>query len=317
MIKSMSISGVLTLNLHSMNNEGTEGNVQMTRTVQIVDKEGNVHSVNAVSGDMFKHTQSDYFRQLAIEMKLPLCRPAARGNANRINDDDEFRALLKANPGGAGKPAKLPGSSVVQEILRRCALTDCEGTLVVAEGYSVPRKSCVEFGWVVGRPRNTRTDSFLHVKYNPESRGKSAGEEDSSGQALFYRPASSGEYAVAVHVEFERVGRNDISHESLPDDQRRQRMLVLARSVTFTFVQPRGAQLNTQSPHVTAFRGVVCTSTGAVPAPALSALDDDFRGRIETLVAEVNKTNAGAVTLYPFDDTAAFVAQMNAIEATI
>jgi CRISPR-associated protein Cst2 len=296
-----------------MNNEGTEGNVQMTRTVQIVDKAGEVHSVNAISGDMFKHTQAEYFRKMALEMKLTLCGPSARGDANRINDDDDFRQLLKANPGGKGKPAKLLGSVVTQEILRRCALTDCEGTLVVAEGYSVPRKSCVEFGWIVGRPKNTRTDSFLHVKYNPESRGKSAGEDDNSGQALFYRPASSGEYAVALHVEFDRVGRNDINHDTIPEDQRRQRMVALARSVAFTFVQPRGAQRNTQSPHVTAFRGVMATSASAIPAPAMSALDEEYGTQIESIAAELNKMDADAVRLYPFDDMATFVKHMNGI----
>ncbi len=300
-----------------MNNEGTEGNVQMTRTVQIVDKGGDVHSVNAISGDMFKHAQAEYFRELAIEMKLPLCGPSARGDANRINDDEEFKVMLKSNPGGKGKPPKLTGSAVVQEILRRCALTDCEGTLVVAEGYSVPRKSCVEFGWVVGRPKNTSTDSFIHVKYNPESRGKSAGEEDNAGQALFYRPASSGEYAVAVHVEFDRVGRNDITHESLPEADRRQRMIALARSVAFTFVRPRGAQLNTQSPHVAGFQGVIATSGSAVPAPAMSALEDNYQGQIEAIAAEINKMQADAVKLYPFQDTATFVAQMNTISAAL
>lgn len=305
MIQSMSISGLLTLNLHSLNNEGTEGNVQMTRTVQIVDASGVVQSVNAISGDMFKHSQAEYFREVALEMKLPLCGPSARGDANRINADEEFTKVI------GGK--KLPGSVVQKEILTRCALTDCEGTLVVASGYSVPRKSCIEFGWIVGRPETTRTDSFLHVKYDPEGRGKSTGEEDNAGQALFYRPASSGQYAVTVHVEFDRVGKNDISHETIDDGDRRRRMTALARSVGYTFVQPRGAHRNTQSPHVMAFEGVIATSTSTVPAPAMSALDSTYRQQIEGIAKQLDLFSPGHIKLHTFDSMASFMEHVNGV----
>jgi CRISPR-associated protein Cst2 len=39
-IASISISGEITLNLHSLNNEGGEGNQIITRQVTIVDKAG-------------------------------------------------------------------------------------------------------------------------------------------------------------------------------------------------------------------------------------------------------------------------------------
>ena len=313
MIHSMSISGLITLNLHSLNNEGTEGNMQMTRTVQIVDAKGVVSSVNAVSGDMFKHAQAEYFREVAIEMKLPLCGPSALGDANRINADPEFSELLKAHPGGKGKPPKLPGSAVLDEILKRCALTDCEGTLVVAEGYSVPRKSCVEFGWIVGRPDATRTDSFLHVKYDPQGRGKSTGEDDNAGQALFHRPASSGQYAVTVHVEFHRVGRNDITHTTIDNADRHKRMLAITRSLIHTFVQPQGAQRNTQTPHVVAFEGVIATSASTVPAPAMSALTEGYRKQIEEITMQLDQLSPGVIKLHPFDDMATFVKHMNGV----
>ena len=52
-INSISISGLLTLNMHALNNEGSEGNYLQTRMVEIVDEKGIAHSVNAISGDMF------------------------------------------------------------------------------------------------------------------------------------------------------------------------------------------------------------------------------------------------------------------------
>ena len=308
MIQSISISGLLTLNLHSLNNEGTEGNMQMTRTVQVVDAKGEVHSVNAISGDMFKHAQAEYFRAIAVEAGLTLCEASRKGDPNRVNDDPEFKALLEKNQ----KP-KLPGAYVVDEILKRCALTDCEGTLVVANGYSVPRKSCIEFGWVGGRPESTRTDSFLHVKYDPQNRAKSTGEDDNSGQALLHRPASSGQYAVTVHVEFHRVGRNDISQTTIDEKDRKKRMKALAESVAYTFVQPRGAQRNTQSPHVGAFAGVLATSTSSVPAPAMSALDADYKEQITSIKKQLDILSPGKVTLHAFGDMAGFVEHVTTI----
>lgn len=39
-IASISVCGEMTLNLHSLNNEGGEGNQIMTRQLTILDKEG-------------------------------------------------------------------------------------------------------------------------------------------------------------------------------------------------------------------------------------------------------------------------------------
>ena len=51
-VASISISGEITLNLHSLNNEGGEGNQIMTRQLTILDKYGIEHTVNGISGDM-------------------------------------------------------------------------------------------------------------------------------------------------------------------------------------------------------------------------------------------------------------------------
>ena len=66
-INSLSISGLLTLNMHALNNEGSEGNYLQTRMVEIVDVDGAAHSVNAISGDMFKHIQADHLYSIAGE----------------------------------------------------------------------------------------------------------------------------------------------------------------------------------------------------------------------------------------------------------
>jgi len=41
--------------MHSLNNEGGEGNQIQTTYGRYVDHKGELHNVNAISGDMLKH----------------------------------------------------------------------------------------------------------------------------------------------------------------------------------------------------------------------------------------------------------------------
>jgi CRISPR-associated protein Cst2 len=135
MIGPVSISGRLTLDLHSLNNEGAEGNQLQTRMVHIVDGEGNLQVVNAISGDMFKHIQAEHFQEVAKEMNLPLCTGCQVFDANRINADTAFFEGLTAGNVGT-----------IDQVLNRCAMDDTEGILITQGNRSTPRKSCVEFG---------------------------------------------------------------------------------------------------------------------------------------------------------------------------
>ncbi|MCS7222883.1 MAG: DevR family CRISPR-associated autoregulator, partial [Anaerolineae bacterium] len=207
-LHSISISARAVINLHSLNNEGTEGNQTQTRMVHVY-ADGMLHSVNAISGDMFKHIQSEHLHRLALHEGLPLSEGARLFNANRINYDLAKNNFLKE--------AKT-NSEAMDLILQRCAVTDLAGTLVTVGNRSLPRKSVVEFGWVVGIPNNVRTDAYFHVKYESERGGGSAAIDDESGsvagrQAIFHRPASSGAYAVVLQIEASRVGFNDISQK--------------------------------------------------------------------------------------------------------
>src|SRR5437867_6133998 len=84
-INSLSLCGRMTLDLHSLNNEGTEGNQQQTRMVHIIDQRGRRAVVNAVSGDMFKHILVEHLIPLLKEAKQPLSPGAATHDADRIN----------------------------------------------------------------------------------------------------------------------------------------------------------------------------------------------------------------------------------------
>src|SRR2546421_12455420 len=89
-IASLSIAARATLDMHSLNNEGGEGNQIQTRMVEIVGHDGELHNVNAISGDMLKHVLMEHFYQQARTHNVSLCQGCRRFNANRINFDEVF-----------------------------------------------------------------------------------------------------------------------------------------------------------------------------------------------------------------------------------
>src|SRR5204863_9363807 len=149
-------------------------------------------------------------RPRALERKLPLCGACKQFDANRICGDEGFTK----NPEFTKETAD---SAILGAALRKCTLDDVEGILITSEigkARSIARKSCVEFGWAVGRPGAVSTESYFHAKYVPEGRGKGSESSDNLGQNIFHRPASSGQYAVVVGIDLFRVLRNDITLEA-------------------------------------------------------------------------------------------------------
>jgi CRISPR-associated protein Cst2 len=296
---SLSISARAVLDMHSLNNEGGEGNQIQTRMVNIVDAAGRLWNVNAVSGDMFKHIQAEHFFRIAKEQTaLPLCAGCREFNANRINADADFITRTKG----------MSDADTVDELLRTCALDDIAGILITEGGRSVPRKSVVEFGWVVGVPEHVQTDSYFHVKYASERSGEKRSEDREAttsganlGQAIFHRPASSGVYAVVCHLELARIGFNDISQKyAISADERAQRTKALLESVLYTFMQPNGAMRSAQAPHLVDFSGVLSVSSGPTPAPTISPLKEDYAREIGNIQARLEAVSPGVVRLYDF-----------------
>ncbi|MBM3188954.1 MAG: DevR family CRISPR-associated autoregulator [Chloroflexi bacterium] len=306
-IYSLSVSACATLNLHSLNNEGGEGNQIQTRMVNIVGEDGRLYNVNAISGDMWKHIQAEHLFRLAKDSgSVPLCAACQVFDANRISADQSYCARL-AEKG-------VSDAQATDWLLQSCALDDMEGNLITTGGRSLPRKSVIEFGWVVGRPEVTTTDSYFHVKYAIE-RGQDRRAADSAeaarganlGQAIFHRPASSGRYAIVANLELARIGFNDITQKyPLDEDARRARCRLLLESVLYAFLEPNGAMRNTQNPHIVALEGVVALSRGPIPAPTVSPLRTDYREQIEGIVAGLQPLHKGTVELRSFDSLAGF-----------
>ena len=317
-IASLSIAARATLNMHSLNNEGGEGNQIQTRMVEIVDHMGELHSVNAISGDMLKHVLMEHFYQQARARHVSLCQGCQRFNANRINADDTFLAETE----------KIKDVDFIDRVLSRCAMDDVAGILVTENKRSIPRKSISEFGWVLGLPEKVRTDSYFHVKYVPE-RSKEKRAEDASeqrdsgsnlGQSIFHRPASSGIYAIVCHLELARIGYNDIKQDyAIDEEERQKRAALLLESLLHTFIELNGAMRSTQLPHLVALEGIMTTSTGMIPAPLISPLAvgsdalDGYRQQVKDIVAALNGSSEDVVKLRNFNTISDFAAQMRTL----
>ncbi len=297
-VYAVSISGRMTLELHSLNNEGGEGNQTITRTVTLVDSEGEVYKVNAISGDMFKHIQAEHLYFLSKERGLPLCVGCQTFSAARIMDDEEFmKALPKSR------------EQVIDALLSKCIIDDLEGNLIAPKkkagqsGRSVARKSVAEFGWVVGLPEKTRTESYFHVRFAAE---QEEGDEKAK-QPIFHRPASSGVYAAVASFEVARIGFNDISQTyPLAEEDRLARYKAFLESAMYTFIEPNGAMRGTQNPHIADFQGVVSVSHAVMPAPLLSPLTEEYQDEIAQVAAALNRRNGDAVVVKPFTKMSEF-----------
>lgn len=304
-VYSLSISAQATLNMHSLNNEGGEGNQITTRMVNIVGGDGRLHNVNAISGDMFKHIQAEHlFRLLSGRKDVPLCAACREFNANRISADGDYAKAIE------GKS----DAEAITLLLESCALDDMAGNLITAGNRSIPRKSVAEFSWVVGLPELTTTDSYFHVKYANERSQKTRDAEKEEeqrkanlGQAIFHRPASSGVYAIVTNFEMARIGFNDITQTyALDEAQRGLRYRALLESVMYTLIEPNGAMRGTQNPHIVNVEGVAAVSSDVIPAPTISPINGGYREQLQGIQKALEKVRPGAVTLSEFDSLAQF-----------
>lgn len=324
-IASLSISARVTLDMHSLNNEGGEGNQIQTRMVDIVDHHGNMHNVNAISGDMLKHVLMEHFYQQARAQHIALCQSCQRFNTNRINADADF---MKEAENGRWSDANF-----LDRILQACAIDDVAGVLVT-EKRALPRKSITEFGWVLGLPNHVSTGSYFHAKYVAERSAEkrtedAAGQKTGAnlGQSIFHRPASSGIYALVCHLELARIGYNDIKQSYAIDEAERQtRAALLLESLLHTFIELNGAMRSSQLPHLVALEGVITTSSGVLPAPLVSPLMEEDEPNVkqplywrqtENIVNALNGSQGQQVQAITFGSISDFAVEMRKLIDTV
>jgi len=295
-LSSISISGKITLNMHSLNNEGNEGNQVLTRQVTIIDNNGKPATVTAVSGDMMKHIFSEHFWKIAMDENIALSDTSKVFNANRIISKD-----LK----GYKKEELKKQDIAMDAVIKTCALSDISGAMITDIG-NFARKSIAEFGWMIGLPEANETENYFHAKFVPNA---SSTEKDAGnlGQNIFHHPANSGIYAFVGNFEIARLGYNDISKTyPINDDERKKRYKTLLKSILYTFIKTNGAMRNTQNPHIGNFEGIISYSTSTCPAPTVSAINPDFKNEILEITNNLNKITENSLTSIEFKSLSEF-----------
>ena len=308
-IASISISGEITLNLHSLNNEGGEGNQIITRQLSIIDKSGNQHTVNGISGDMFKHIHAAHLVNHAVENNLDLSSYSKLNNPNRISAKNDLEPYFKKT-----KKANKSSADVVDAIIDICTICDTHGVLITDKvgdnknSTNTPRKSCVEYGWTVGIPEKNNTESYVHTKLVPNAGGQGSGTSSNEGQNIFHRPANHGAYAFVCSIDAYRIGFNDMSREYPIDKTTRQaRYKAVIQSLISSIINPKGAMTSTQKPHITDFKGVLSYTTSLVPAPTISALNPEYRLELKNIAIQLNELEKNSVHTAEFNSVSELV----------
>jgi CRISPR-associated protein Cst2 len=324
-LKSLSLAARVVLDMHALNNEGSESNRMMTRQVGIVtpvyDEQGVLadyarSTVNAISGDMNKHIFADYFRHVALERGLPLCEACKDLDPARMMGNPDFQEFVNNTKEGAEIVDRLLG----------CSLDDVCGILITAGGNSIKRKSAVEFGWTVGLPDYTEVEEFIHARHavrritrTKASRGDDKDTRDRAikekkenlDQMIFNRPASSGVYAFVAHLDVNAIGFNDVRGEypaHVTDRLERLRSTLLA--LAQTLMHPKGALTSTQLPHVLEVEGFLSVSTSAAAAPLVSPLTDGYIQRAGQIAVMLNRLHGETVGVLPFQGQEGLLGQI-------
>ena len=300
-IASISISGEITLNMHSLNNEGGEGNQIMTRQLTIVDREGQEHTVNGISGDMFKHIHAGHLVNYCIDHGIELSQYSKALNPNRISSAELLSYITES------KKRNEKAGVVIDALINSCAVCDTHGILITdkvgdnKDSSNTPRKSVIEFGWTIGIPEKNNTETYLHTKVVHSSTGIK-GVSSNEGQNIFHRPANHGAYAFVCNVDTYRIGFNDIDRVySIDKDKRQARYKAILQSLLSSFLNPRGAMTSSQKPHITDFKGVVTYSEKLIPAPTISPINPGYEKEIVSITANLNEIEPGAITAVKFN----------------
>ncbi|MEC4805710.1 MAG: DevR family CRISPR-associated autoregulator [Jaaginema sp. PMC 1079.18] len=294
-IYSLSISGLLSLQLHALNNEGNEGNQTLTRRYYIVQKnDPEPKLVNGISGDMLKHIQAEHLHRICMENKLPLSEGGKQLNPDRIGYD------IEQNKEFFNKDEKDLEQKTAK-ILQQCAISDLEGFMVTEKkGQTLKRESTIEMGAVVGIPTCVKTQSYFHAKYGVEN------------PTPYNVQLSSGMYATVLNIEAFRIGYNPHNFDySIDSVERKKRLDALLTSVLYTYLEPNGAKRNTNLPHPNAFEGVITVTTRRCPAPTISPLEESYQRQINHLADVLNGINGeDTVHVFPFENMAEFGQQI-------
>lgn len=300
--------GRIRIDAHSLNNEGTVGNVTEPRTIILADGQ----KTDGISGEMLKHIHVEALWQLVKERApnnlCPACRILSPMKADvnpkiaEINKKIKDLANQRKNAKEKNKKEEITKqisqeiNNAVNEALR-CAICDLHGFLI--QEPTLSRKSIVEFGWAIAMPDKYFRDIHVHTRVAVSERVKEEGEEARvSEQMIYNRPTRSGVYAFVSVFQPWRIGLNEVNYTySIDDITRKTRYELVLEAYKAMMTRLEGAMTSTRLPHFGDFTGAIVKTTNAFPVPVMSPLKDDYIQQIETIVNPENIYKFDSLTL--------------------
>ncbi|WP_138431784.1 DevR family CRISPR-associated autoregulator [Fodinibius saliphilus] len=320
-VKNLTLVGRLSINLASLNNEGTEGNATQPRTATIVD-DGELYTVPVISGDMLKYWHVKHLCAIAQDRDLSLSENNARKNPN----PNRLKAELAKHEWVIDKIPEAKEwekkSDVDKDFLEQslyglvaseCAVTDAHGLLITevaphdeddkevfSARVAVARTSRVQTGFMTGIPRKNATGHYFHAKYVSKRTGiKSRESTAGEGQNIFTRPATSADFAIVINVDLAGLGFNDAADKyEIDEEEQAKRKKAVVDALSYTLMNQPGANSSQQFPHIMGFEGAITTSTNRSPAPSASPIKGDYLETLEGLVKNINKMNGDSSAEY-------------------
>ena len=281
----VAILGRITWQLHSLNNEGTVGNVTEPRSLKIIDPETKkIVTSDGISGEMLKHIHAEMVWRLEDD-KNKFC------DACRSLEPSRFDYTIQANK-NSYKDKKI--EEIVADAVKTCEMCDLHGFLI--QDPAGNRPSLIEFGWAVALPGTYERDIHTHARHAPGEKERGA---DIEQQMVYHRPTRTGVYAIVSVFQPWKIGLNNVNREYVKwgekskdtDDVRKHRYELALKAYRAMFLQTEGAMSATRLPHLLDFEGVIVYSTISVPVPKISPLKKDYRTEIEKIAQQIDKDN--------------------------
>ncbi|MEM2842189.1 MAG: DevR family CRISPR-associated autoregulator, partial [Thermoproteota archaeon] len=192
--------GRIRIDAHSLNNEGTVGNVTEPRTIILADGQ----KTDGISGEMLKHMHAEALWQLTKEREPKSLCPAC-----------QVLSPMKADANENVKKHKDVKSALDEAL--NCIICDVHGFLVQKPTFS--RKSTVEFGWAFALPNKFHRDIHVHTRV---AAGEKEATTETTEQMIYNRPTRSGVYAFVSVFQPWRIGLNEVDYTYKIDDDARK-----------------------------------------------------------------------------------------------
>jgi CRISPR-associated protein Cst2 len=330
-IYELAILGRVTWNLHSLNNEGSIGNVVEPRTLKLADGT----TTDGISGEMLKHIHAARVWELETDKSkfCPACRILGPMRAEQNRKVTQF---------GRGKEIEA-----TTQALQDCVLCDVHGFLV--QRPTIHRQSTVEFGWAVGLRGEVYRDIHQHARHivgeRPGPEGQPPAQQEAEAplaqevgeplleaagqppaqqeteapqeerpevpvQMLYSRPTRSGVYALVSVFQPWRIGLNTVNYKYVEGLDRQSRYQLALQAYRTMFLRTDGAMTSTRLPHLEAFEGIIVVSRANFPVPVVSPLKEGYREEIEALA----KANGESFECIRFNDLVGFVNALRGFE---